>query len=84
MGVDQLAITARGTALVCLPVDRPHDPGDAADLNIMGYDDPLREPIVSVAAKIAQNEKKINRFLTRCSIHIPCWLKFTPEHLHVI
>jgi hypothetical protein len=37
MGVDQPAITARGTALVCLPVDRPHDPGDAADLSIMGY-----------------------------------------------
>jgi len=24
--------TARGTVIFCLPADRPHDPGDAADL----------------------------------------------------
>jgi hypothetical protein len=81
MGVDQLAITARGTALACLLVDRPHDPGDAADLSIMGYDDPVGEAIVSVAAKIAQNEKKINRILTRRAIEICCWLKFAARYL---
>jgi len=63
MGVDQPAITARGTALACLPVDRPHDPGDAADLSIMGYGCPLSGTYVVVGVKIAQNEKKINRFL---------------------
>jgi hypothetical protein len=41
LGVDQPAITARGTALACLPVDRPHDPGDAADLSIMGFESAL-------------------------------------------
>jgi hypothetical protein len=29
-----------------------------------------------VGAKIAQNEKKINTFLTRIPIPLDCWLKF--------
>ena len=49
--------------MACLPVDRPHDPGDAADLSIMGYGCPLSGTYVVVGVKIAQNEKKINRFL---------------------
>ncbi|RWX78817.1 hypothetical protein EPK99_09535 [Neorhizobium lilium] len=73
MGVDQQAITARGTALVCLPVDRPHDPGDAADLSIMGYPDPSRD--VFVRAKIAQNDDKINVILTAPTFRLLCWLK---------
>ncbi|CAD7028794.1 hypothetical protein [Pseudorhizobium flavum] len=35
-------------------IDRPHDPGDAADLSIMGYLSSL---------KIAQTTKEINRIL---------------------
>ncbi len=33
------------------PIDRPHDPGDAADLSIMGY---------LTLLKIAQTLKEIN------------------------
>jgi len=57
MGVDQPAITARGTALVCLPVDRPHDPGDAADLSIMGYRRPSREPFIRWSQNCAKREE---------------------------
>jgi hypothetical protein len=40
MGVDQLQHGTRNRFYV-QPVDRPHDPGDAADLSIMGYLFPL-------------------------------------------
>jgi hypothetical protein len=75
LGVDQPAITARGTAFVCLPVDRPHDPGDAADLSIMGYPMSLAGNSSFVEAEITQNKKKINTFLMPLTIALVYWLK---------
>ncbi|EGE61673.1 hypothetical protein RHECNPAF_1020019 [Rhizobium etli CNPAF512] len=50
--------------MTCLPADRPHDPGDAADLSIMGYRTaPLRErfcyePII--CAEMKENQQILN------------------------
>ena len=52
LGVDRLQYGTRNRDMQS--IDRPHDPGDAADLSIMGY---------LVFVKIAQSLKKINRIL---------------------
>jgi hypothetical protein len=67
--------TARGTVIFCLPADRPHDPGDAADLSIMGY---LGYPnrLSVYGTKFARNQKKINKFLMIKNACLPAWLKF--------
>ncbi|MBA3039667.1 MAG: hypothetical protein FP819_08085 [Rhizobiaceae bacterium] len=50
--------------MTCVPTDRPHDPGDAADLNIMGHRLASFRGVLSVDLNFAQLEKKINSFLT--------------------
>ncbi|CCF19018.1 protein of unknown function [Pseudorhizobium banfieldiae] len=52
LGVDRLQYGTRNRDMQS--IDRPHDPGDAADLSIMGYLSSL---------KIAQTTKEINRIL---------------------
>ena len=50
---------ARGTAYCCKPADRPHDPGDAADLSIMGYLGLLtRSAYLLCADNLLENERK--------------------------
>jgi hypothetical protein len=60
LGVDRLH---RGTRnrLLYKPADRPHDPGDAADLSIMGYFSLAGQTLSP--KKIAHNRSKINTIL---------------------
>jgi hypothetical protein len=60
--------------LFCLPADRPHDPGDAADLSIMGYLSPFQD-LYLYGAKFARKREKINNFLMIKNPDVTLWLK---------
>jgi hypothetical protein len=64
--------------LRCTPTDRPHDPGDAADLSIMGYQEPPEEVLFS-EVKVSQVEKKINNLLTQARCMLLIWLNSAQE-----
>ncbi len=55
--------------LNCVPADRPHDPGDAADLSIMGYRRLLHGSVFCsksiICAKMKENQQILNGKISR-------------------